>query len=187
MPRFAKRRSRGRKRQTKWCAAVLNGGVPRTSALVVADALPLCQPTTAVPDQQDVVVGGIRGQINITKIQKDDDDPVVAWAIVLGRTGGSADSNPVQIFNPFLENDLERQDILGMGFCALPPFVLNSADVAVVNQAATVTDVVVKSSRKLDRNWNNLFLWVVSTAGATAGSDNSFRVQASMRTIMKFG
>ncbi len=188
MPRFARRRSVSRpKRKTKWCSATVNGGIPRKTLLAIGDGVPLCTTTTAVIDQADVVVGGVRGQISITKVKHDDDNPVVAWAIVLGRTGGSADVNPIQVFDPFDTNDLERQDILGMGMCNLPQGILTSADVMISSQEAMVTDVHVKTSRKLLRNWNNLFFWIVSDAGATAGSDDAYRVQASFRTIMKFG
>ncbi len=185
MPRSV-RRGRTAKRPTKWCAAIVNAGVPKHDLLAVTDAVRLCQPTTAVPDQQDIVAGGIRGQINITRIQKDDDDPVIAWAIVMGRTAGVVSAGPVQVFDPFLENDLERQDILGMGYIAAPPILLNGADVAILNQQSSVVDVHIKTSRKVDRNWNNLFFWIASSAGAGAGTDNSFRCQASFRTLMKF-
>jgi len=186
MPRFAKRRSSGRKRPTKWCAATINMGVPKHDLLAVADATPLCAQTGGLQDVQDIVIGPVRGQLSITRIQKDDDDNVIAWAIVLCRLE-AGDTVPVQVFDPFAVIDLERQDILGMGIIPCPAIVLNSTNVAVVSQESTVVDIVVKSSRKLQRNTNNLFLWVASSAGAGAGTDNAFRVQGSLRTIMKFG
>ena len=182
MPRFA-RRSRGvrRKRPTKWCGATSFAGVPIVSALVVADATPLCQPTTAVLDQADPLAGWVRGDISISHSGSTDTAPAVAWAIVNMRL--AVDTNdPVQVFNPFAEADLERQDILGMGHCNIPAMSLTAADVQTNTREAMVTPINVKVGRRLARNTNNLFFWIV----ALGAQDNAMTAQVTLRTLMKF-
>ena len=111
-----------------------------------------------------------------------DSAPAVAWAIVLQRlTVGS--STPVQIFNPFDVDDLERQDILGMGHCNIPAMSLTAGDVQTNTREAAVTKINVGVSRRVHRNTNNLFLWL-----AMLGSqDNAITAQVTIRSLMKFG
>ena len=182
MPRYAKRSGPRRKRQTKWCAAVTFGGVPDTGSIATIDALPLCAPTTAVGDQADPVVGWCRGDITLSHSGSTDTAPAVAWAIVNMRLD-VATVLPVQIFNPFDVDDLERQDILGMGHCNIPAMSLNSSDAQTNTREAMVTKIEVKVSRRLHRNTNNLFLWI-----AMLGSqDNAITAQITVRSLMKFG
>jgi len=183
MPRFARGRSarRAPKRRTKWCGANRAFSVPNEANTVVGDAVPLCQPTTAVVDIPDPVVGWCRGMISLGRNNVTDTLSACAWAVVMGRTdpGGTA---PLQSFNPFLEADLERQDILGMGFIPIPPAILvPSTDAADINRAGTVVDINIRVGRKLMRNTNNLFLWIVSQS-----LDDSFTARTSVRTLMKF-
>jgi len=179
-----------RKRQTKWCAATVNGLVPDHTDAVAADAVPLCVTTTAVQDEPDVVLGWMRGQITLSRLNPglDEQSMAVAWAIVMQRTLPGSPSQPVQVFDPFDIEDLERQDILGMGHFELPPVVIvPSNDATRTVQAATVVNIDVGVSRKLGRNTNNIFLWVASTDNVNDGPDNSFHIIGSIRSIMKFG
>ena len=180
MPRYRKRSS-SVKRQTKWCAAVQSGGVANVTSLVAGDATNLCPGTTADQDQPDPVVGWCRGSISISRINTSTVNPTVAWAIVLMRTAPGSPT-AVQTFSPYLGDDLERQDILGMGYCEVPPVAINSADNAVVDRSSKVTSINIKVSRKLHRNTNGLFFWIV----AEGAGDNQYHVEASIRTLMKF-
>jgi len=184
MPRFARKtRIVSRKRQTKWCARATNLAVADTVNVAVGDGIPLCEPTAGIVDEADIVMGWCRGQISISMVDASVSNGACAWAIVRMRTnpGGTL---PVQIFNPFDVLDLERQDILGMGHIPLPPALLvPSTDAAVVNRASSVVDINIKTSRKVSRNSNNLFLWIV---GLTV-VDNGILAKASVRTLMKFG
>ncbi len=180
---MARRHVRGRtapKRRTKWCGAVSNANVRSLGALVVADAIPLCSPTTAVVDMPDPTAGWCRGSISISRLVTSDITPTLAWAIVLGRTNPGG-TTPLQIFNPFDEGDLERQDILGMGYIKCSPILLEAADTLVPNNDSEVVHVNIRVGRKLMRNTNNLFLWLVADA-----ANNAFQGQASIRTLMKF-
>jgi len=185
MPRFARSRTRvvSRKKQTKWCARATDLAVPDPGNLVVGDAIPLCQPTAGVVDEADIVMGWCRGQISISRVDASNTTPAVAWAIVRMRTnpGGTL---PVQIFNPFDVLDLERQDILGMGHIRVPPIVLiPSTDLPTIDRSSSVVDINIKTSRKVARNSNNLFLWIV----ALSVVDNGILAKSSVRTLMKFG
>jgi len=178
MPRFVRRRS-APKRRTKWCAAQADFNVPNIANNAVADAVPLCLPTTAVVDQADPVVGWCRGQISLSRVTITDTAPAVAWAIVVGRLTIAA-STPVQVFNPWSVDDLERQDILGMGHFEIPPIVDVGAG-SVIDHSTRVATINIKTSRKLSRNTNNLFLWVVGNS-----LDNATTVKCAIRTLMKF-
>ena len=183
MPRSARRNSAPRrKRPTKWCSAVSFSPVPIVSALAVGDAIPLCDPTTSVLEQADPVVGWCRGSITIGRSGVSDPAPAIAWAIVVQRLDIGL-STPTQVFNPWATDDLERQDILGMGHCDIPPAVLTSGDARVTSHSGMVTNINVKVARKLPRNTNNLFLWVV----ALGAEDNAFSAQTTVRSLMKFG
>ena len=131
-------------------------------------------------DQADPVVGWCRGSISVSRIVASDVTPALAWAITSSRlivgTG-----TPVQTFDPWDSEHLERQDILGMGHLPCPPTTLNSADVFGVNRETMVTDIHIKVGRKLHRNTNNLFLWVVGNT-----TDDQFGFNLTMRTLMKF-
>ena len=185
MPRYASRgtRTARRRRQTKWCGVVTAAPVPNAANLVVGDALPLCSETSAVADQADVVLGWTRGSISLSRLTTSVGSPVVAWAIVLMRTSPAATTAPLQIFNPFLAEDLERQDILGMGHMEVPPLLLKADDTNAINKGSLVEHIHVKVSRKVARNSNNLFLWIVA-AGAT---DDVYASNCSIRSLMKFG
>jgi len=182
MARFARRNVRRTvKRRTKWCGSSDNSAVPSTTANVVTDATPLCQPTTAVIDQADPVVGWCRGAISLSRVNFADTTPSIMWAIVVGRTEPGA-VLPLQVFNPFDEGDLERQDILGMGMLVCPPVLLiPSTDAQTSNNQSTVTEINIKVGRKLMRNTNNLFLWIVADA-----INDAFQAQSVVRTLMKF-
>ena len=183
MPRFASRRSGPRrKRPTKWCGTTDFNAVPIVSASAVTDATPLCSVTTAVIDQADPLAGWCRGSITIGRSGVADAAPAIAWAVVNQRLDlGTV--LPVQVFNPFGDEDLERQDILGMGMCNIPPSVLTSADARVTSHSGMVTEINVKVGRRLMRNTNNLFLWIT----ALGAEDNAFSAQVVIRTLMKFG
>jgi len=183
MARFV-RKTRSRKRPTKWCGAVNTITVPNEGNLVVADATELCQPTTAVLDQADPLVGWCRGNISLSRVTTTDTAAAVAWAIVMGRLDPGGSVAPVQTFNPWSGDDLERQDILAMGHIPIPPIVKlpTVADTDAVNHSSVVASIQCKVGRKFHRNTNNLFLWVVSS-----GLDNSFQVKIAVRTLMKFG
>ena len=186
MARFRTRRvGPRRKRQTKWCSAVINSDVPAASALAVADGFEMCQPTTAVIDQADPQIGWCKGQISISRVGSLDASPAVAWAIVMMRLVNES-TLPTQVFNPFNGFDLEWQDILGMGHCEVPPTLLKADDTFIGGRGTTVTDINIRVSRKFARNTNNLFLWVVGDASGTE-TDNNYRVIASVRSLMKFG
>ena len=180
MPRNAGRRS-APKRKTKWCGSIANFNVPNVANSVTTDAVPLCLTTTVVVDQADPTVGWCRGNITLSRVTATDTAIAVMWAIVVQRKPiGSA--LPVQVFDPFNEDDLERQDILSMGALEIPPVVLvPSTDAAAIGHGSSVAEVNVRVGRKLARNTNNLFLWVTSS-----GLDNGMTVRTSIRTLMKF-
>ncbi len=187
MARF-RMRSRGvarRKRQTKWCGEEFNFQVPSAPALVVGDGNALCVVTTAVVDQADPLVGWCRGQISLSRRASVDGSPAVAWAIVAQRLTVGA-ITPAQTFNPFFKGDLERQDILGMGHCVVPPIVLKADNTFDLNRGNSVTDINVRVSRRLARNTNNLFLWIASEEAGTP-TDVTFHAIVTIRTLMKFG
>ena len=170
-----------RKRPTKWCAQSLTSNVPDNGSLVIGDGLPLCTTTTAVNDEADPVIGWCRGSISLSRVGTGDINPAVAWAIVMMRTepGGGV---PIQVFDPFAVDDLERQDILGMGMIAVQPTVLNAADAHVIQRGASVTEINIRVGRKWRRNTNGLFLWVASQGA----SDNNYQSTCVVRSLMKF-
>ncbi len=183
MPRSARSSSRrGPKRPTKWCGAAATGNVPNEAGLIVADAIPLCAVGTAeIIDVADPVIGWCRGGISLSRLAAADANSAVAWAIVKQRVD-VATSTPVQVFNPWAVADLERQDILGMGHFALPPVVLTpSSDAAVIDRSTTTVEINIKVGRKMPRNTNGLFLWLVGIS-----SDDAFKFQANVRSLMKF-
>lgn len=182
MPRSARPR-RAAKRPTKWCGQIHNALVPDNGSLAVADGNALCRETSANSDNPDPLAGWVKGQISLSRVSTGDINPAVAWAIVLMRTAAGGALAPIQVFNPFGLEEMEIQDILGMGYCEIPPTVLNGADAHVINRQATVTNINIKVGRRLLRNRNNLFFWIASE-GAT---DNAYHAIASFRTLMKFG
>ena len=180
MPRLA-RRTRAPKRQTKWCGASADFDVPNTTNIAVTSPVALCGLTTAAADQADPVVGWCKGQISLSRLVPTDEHPSILWAVVLGRLDPDT-GILVQTFNPFDASHLERQDILGMGAIEATPVVLiPSTDVPITNGASTVANINIKVGRKLLRNNNNMFLWVVSDS-----LNLSFRAQVTIRTLMKF-
>ena len=184
MPRSVRRTIRtARRRQTKWCASSSVSVIANQGGLAVADAVPLCISTTANADSPDPLVGWCRGSISLSRIGVSEINPAVAWAIVMGRTvpGGVT---PLQVFNPFDGDDLERQDILGMGHLPVPATVLiPSSDANRVSREATVTEVAIKVSRRYHRKSNQLFLWLV----AAGTEDVAYEATSTIRTLMKFG
>ena len=183
MPRFVRsRRSPVRKRQTKWCGIATSLTTPNPANATTADGIQLCTVTTAAPDQADPVVGWCRGNISITRSNTSDTTMSCAWAIVLMRLV-EGDTLPVQVFSPFLTGDLERQDILGYGHIEVPPTVLTpSTDARTPDRSSRVAEINLRVGRKLARNTNNLFLWIM-----TSGSDNGLSAEVDVRTLMKFG
>ena len=181
MPRPTTRRN-ATKRPTKWCGSFANTTVPLNTSLTVSDPVPLCTITNAAQNHPDPVVGWCRGSIDCSRLNGTDTNATVAWAIVMARlTVGSV--TPVQIFDAFNVQDLERQDILGMGYLTIPPVVLiPSTDVAAINKGVITQQINIKVGRKLLRNSNNLFLWLSSFGG----TDNSYVCRSSIRTLMKF-
>ena len=122
-----------------------------------------------------------RGSITLSRLTATDTAISVLWAIVVNRLVVGS-SLPVQVFDPHDEDDLERQDILSMGSLVVPPVVLTpSTDAAAIGHGNSVSEINVRVGRKLARNTNNLFLWVVSS-----GLDNGMTVRTSIRTLMKF-
>ena len=183
MPRNVRRPLvRARKRPTKWCAIVNSAATPNTANLAVGDGIPLCDVTTAANDQADPVVGWCRGSISLSRGSTADVAPRVAWAIVSMRLDAGT-GNPVQEFDPWVQSDLERQDILGMGHLEVPAIVKlpTVADTDSENHATTVAHINIRVGRKLPRNTNNLFLWIV-----TQGIDNGYTATVTVRTLMKF-
>jgi len=181
MPRFARKRFVGRpKRRTKWCGQTSNTTIKNTTNVVVADAIPLCQPTSAVVDQADPTVGWCRGSISVSRLVFTDITPSIAWAIVINRTD-AAGTVPLQVFNPFDIDDLERQDILGMGHIPAPPILLQADNTAAGDFRSNVVDINVRVGRRLLRNTNNIFLWIVSDS-----LNVHFQQQTTVRTLMKF-
>ena len=175
-----------RKRPTKWCGVVTTGSVPDSDSLIVADSTNLCPVTTAANDSPDPVVGWCKGYISTSRLLGSMPTPACAWAIVL-QTMSEATGDPLQVFNPWDQTDLERQSILGMGHMAVPPIVLTpSNDTIVTQRQTTVTEINIKVGRKVLRNNQSLFLWFASTDEAAPGTDNAFQVIASIRTLMKF-
>ena len=165
----------------KWCAASDNSSVKNTTNVVVADAIPLCDNTVSRADNPDPVVGWCRGSISLSRLGATDPTPSCAWAIVLGRTA-SGGTLPLQIFNPFDRDDLERQDILGMGHIPVPAVTLTpSDDSPETSHESTVVDINIKVSRKLLRNTNNMFLWIVSSS-----ANVELQAEVTVRTLMKF-
>ena len=168
------------KRQTKWCGHTAIANVPNESNVAIGDGRPLCDTTTAVNEQADPVVGFCRGSLSLSRVTATDTAVSVTWAIVNMRLApGSV--LPVQVFDPYQEPDLERQDILGMGQLEIPAIILEADNTAIINHSTTVFDVNIKVGRRLRRNTNNLFLWLVSS-----GLDNAFLVRSTIRTLMKF-
>ncbi len=183
MPRRIKRTVR-RKRPTKWCATVLKGQIPDSDSIILADAINLCPGTTAINDQADPVVGWCRGYLSVSRLLGSMPTCAVSWAIVKMQTDSAG--VPVQIFNPFDLNDLERQDILGLGHMVVPPTVLTAGDVVQTQRGNSVTEINIKVGRKVLRNNQSLFLWTASTDESAPGTDNAFQLIASIRTLMKF-
>ena len=183
MPRTVRRVTRSRKRQTKWCGFADGHTIPNAATLGVADGDPICPATTSKTDQADPLVGWCRGSLSVSRIGIGEVNPAVMWAVVMGRVVPTS-NQAIQTFNPFLTEDLERQDILGMGAVAVPPTVLiPSSDVNVANRGSLTTEINIKVGRRYHRNLNQLFLWVVA-AGA---EDNAYQVQVVIRSLMKFG
>ncbi len=184
---MARRRSAPRrKRPTKWCGVVSRFVVPDSDSIVANDSIALCPTTTAVHDQADPVVGWVRGQISLSRTLGSMPTCAVAWAIVKMQTL-DASTTPVQIFDPFSADDIERQDILGMGHCVVPPIVLTSGDVQDVQRGNSVTNIHIKVGRKLLRNTQNLLMWIASTDQSAPGTDDAFTAIVTLRTLMKFG
>ncbi len=182
MPRNVRVVTRKRKRPTKWCAEVESFSIPASSALVVGDGMALCDNTTATQDVADPLVGWCRGQLSISRSGVGTVNAAVAWAIVMMRVA-PGNETPLQTFDPWAKEDLERQDILGMGHCDVPPTVLiPSSDAQQANRGSLVTDIHIKVSRRFLRNTNQLMLWVVSKAG-----DGEFHCESTIRSLMKFG
>ena len=184
MPRRAARTIvKSRKRQTKWCAQTSTAIVPNQGGLAIADHFLLCPGTSADQDAPDPLVGWCRGSISLSRLLVTEKNDAVAWAIVMMRTAPGT-TDPVQTFNPFLPADLERQDILGMGYCAIPPIAfIPSTDASSPDSSATVTNINVKVGRRFHRNSNELVLWVVSFGSMDLGYEATF----SIRSLMKFG
>ena len=176
---------RGRKRPTKWCGVVTSGSVSDSNSLAVADAINLCPVTTAANDQADPIVGWCRGAISTSRLLGSMPTPAAAWAIVL-QTMSESTGEPLQVFNPWDQTDLERQSILGMGHMVVPPIVLDSSNVQETQRGTSVTEINVRVGRKVLRNNQSLFLWFASTDESAPGTDNAFQVIASIRTLMKF-
>jgi len=173
------------RRPTKWVSSQIVGPIPDQSTLVVADGIPMTVPTTESVNQPDPTVVSVRGQIAVHRATPGADMIVIAWAIVLMRLDvGTAAA--VQIFNPFLTSELDRQDILGMGFVESPASLLNSADARASDFSSKVVEVNVRTSRIVQQNTNNLFFWISSADQMGAGSDGAFNVRASFRTLLKF-
>jgi len=168
------------KRKTKWCAATSTITIPSTGNITTNDATALCPSSASDVDNPDPTVGWCKGSISLSRANSVDSQPAVAWAIVMGRTNPGTTS-PIQIFNPFAEDDLERQDILGMGYIACDPIILNSADAVTIQRSATVADINIRVGRKYARHSNGLFLWVVSV-----GTDDTWAATFSIRSLMKF-
>jgi len=182
MPRNARVVSRRPKRQTKWCAEQSSFDVPDTGALAAPDALVLCDNLTGSADQPDPLIGWCRGQISLSRNGTGTIIPGVAWAIVMMRVAPGTEL-PVQVFNPWLKADLERQDILSMGHCAVPPtHLVPSTDANVAERSSTVTEINCRVSRRFLRNTNQLFLWIVARNG-----DGEFHAEVTVRSLMKFG
>ena len=175
------RRGSVKKRSTKWCGAVADFTVPNPANVVVGDAIPLCQATTATPETADPVAGWCKGSISLSRTNTSDVTPTCVWAIVMGRLS-TGSTSVVQIFDPFTEADLERQDILGMGAIPVPGLDMTpSTDAKTPFRDSTVVHINIKVGRKLRRNTNNLFLWVLYD-----GSDNGVTATCQIRTLMKF-
>jgi len=180
-------RSRAPRRKTKWVASTTNALVSNTTNLAVSDGLPLAASTTAVNDQADPTIVGVRGQLSLSRQNANDVNPAIAWAIVLMRTAPDS-STAIQLFNPFLQDDLERQDILGMGHIPAPPENLEADNTGVPDSSTRVVDIHIKAKRKYARNTNGLFFWIVGENGTgVAPIDETFRVIASFRTLLMFG
>ena len=119
----------------------------------------------------------------MSRVLTTEKNDAVAWAIVMARTAPGT-TDPLQTFNPFLPADLERQDILGMGFCEIPPIVfVPSTDASSSNSAASVTDINIRVGRRYHRNANELCLWIVALGSMDVGYEAAF----SVRTLLKFG
>ena len=184
MPRRAARTVvRSRKRQTKWCAQTSTAIVPNQAGLAISDHQLLCPGTSADHDQADPLVGWCRGSISLSRLLVSEKNDAVAWAIVMMRTEPGT-TDPLQVFNPFLPADLERQDILGMGYCAIPPIAfIPSSDASSPDSSATVTNINIKVGRRYNRTANELCLWLV----AFGSSDLAYEATFSIRSLMKFG
>jgi len=174
------------RRPTKWTSSQSTGNIPDSNSLVVGDGLALTTPTTESINRPDPTAIAIRGQISVGRNNAGTDKSNIAWAIVLMRLGVGS-TTPIQIFDPYDTGDLERQDILGMGFLPVPPVVLTpSSDAAAVDRQSTAIDVHIRSSRIVKQNTNNLFFWIASTDLAPPGSDDAFFFRASFRTLLKW-
>jgi len=183
MPRNVRRFTRTRKRPTKWCGDISSVIVPNTASVAVADGVVLCGATGADTDIADPLVGWCRGAISLSRDGIGETNPVVIWAVVMMRTIPGT-TTAVQPFNAFDAADLERQDILGMGHCAVPGFnIIPSSDVNKIDGSCTVTDINIKVGRRWHRNANQLMLWIVS--GGI--EDNAYEANVSIRSLMKFG
>lgn len=171
---------------TKWHPSVGNATVPDASDLIVGDGAPLLHTSTADEDVQDVLAGWCIGWITLSRLLVAAQNAAVTFAIVNMRlTVGSAAA--VQTFDPFDSDHLARQDILTMGSIPVPPVVLvPSTDSPIIDRQSVVVPVRCRVGRKVQRNTNNLFLWVASTDNVPPGVDNSFHIMWNIRTLMKF-
>ena len=174
------------RRPTKWTSSQRSGVITDSDSLTVASALALTTPTTAALNRPDPTVVAVRGQISVTRNVATANFHTVAWAILVQRVSASLGTQPIQVFNPFDTGDLERQDIMGMGYIEVPGVNVDSTDTATNTAASRVADIHIRVARKLDQNSNNLFFWISSTDVAPPGTADAFVARASFRTLLKW-
>jgi len=110
--------------------------------------------------------------------------PTICAAIVRMRTDPSSTLTPVQIFDPYDIPDLERQDILWLQMLSCPGLLATpSTDVLIPERDSIASNHSVGVSRTLDRNTNNLFLWIVGNGVV----NDEFVCSGIIRSLMKFG
>ncbi len=178
--------SRRKRMATKWCASTGNGTIPDGASATTADGAELCATTTAVIDEPDILAGWCIGDIQVSRLDAATQNAAIAWAIVMQRLSVGT-VTPAQVFSPFSRNHLERQDILAMGMIPTPPIIfVPSTDAPATDRSSVTVQVRCRVGRKLDRNTNNLFLWIASTDNVPPGTDNAFHAWWNIRTLMKF-
>jgi len=167
------------KSPTKWCRQAGIDVVQDEANLVIGDGITLCPITTAIDTMGDITSKTVRITGAVTRALATSDDIKLMWVVALQKFD-LATGVALQVINPWNQNDLASQDIMGFGFLSTPPIVLDSADVQEVNRESIAFDMHVKAMRKLDRNTHTVVLTFASSAGGDPDGVFSIRWATSL-------